>query len=326
MWKVALTNPIAATALDLLRTRAEVRIAPTPTPHDILRTAENCDGIVVRAQLPDGIFEHCPALRAAVRHGVGVDFIPIEQATAHGVQVANVPGVNADSVAQHATMLMLGLARRGFAVVDTLRREGWDAARSLGAGAREVQGCCVGIVGFGNVGRRLGRLWHTAFGARVLVSTEGPVDEPWAMAVSLDELAAACDFLVLCCPLTPATRGLVDERLLGRMASDAFLVNVARGGVVQEAALLQALRERRIAGAALDVYPSHPLPADSPWLGLDNVICTPHCAGLSSAALEHMGRGAVEELFRILDGHAPLHPINHVPAGARRGASQEKTS
>ena len=311
MYKVALTNPIADGALALLRERAQVRVAATPTPADILRVADGADAIIVRAQLPDDVFARCPTLRAAVRHGTGVDFIPLEQAAAHGVKVANVPGVNAASVAEHATMLMLGLARGGLTVVRQLREQGWDTARSHAGQAREVQGCTVGVIGFGNVGQRIGRLWHAAFGARILAYSPGAGAMPaWAQAATLGELAAASDFVVLCCPLTPQTRGMVDATFLETMRPGAFVVNVARGGVVDEAALLAALRSGRLGGAALDVYPEHPLPAHSPLLAMDNVICTPHCAGISATSLEAMGRGAVEEVLRILDGGAPLNPVN----------------
>jgi D-3-phosphoglycerate dehydrogenase / 2-oxoglutarate reductase len=324
MYTVALTNPIAEPALALLREHAQVRLAASPTPADILRAAEGSDAIIVRAQLPDGIFARCRTLRAAVRHGTGVDFIPLEEATAHGVVVANVPGVNAGSVAEHATLLMLGLARGGFAVAQMLQRDGWDAARHHAAQAREVQGCTVGIVGFGNVGRRIAALWHAAFGAHVLAySPSGTALPPWAQAAPLAALARASDFVVLCCPLTPQTRGMVDAEFLAAMRPGAFLVNVARGGVVDEAALLQALRSGAIAGAALDVYPAHPLPAESPLLRMPNVICTPHCAGISATSLEAMGRGAVQEVLRVLDGGEPLHPVNTVPTDRRRAATPE---
>lgn len=324
MFKVALTNPIADSALALLRTRAEVRLAAAPTPAAILDAAHDCDAVIVRAQLPEDIFRRCPRLRAAVRHGTGVDFIPLEEATVHGVVVANVPGVNAGAVAEHATLLMLGLARRGFAVVDRLRRDNWDAARAHAGNAMEVQGCTVGIVGFGNVGQRLGALWHSAFGARILACSPGNGVLPqWAAPCTLQALAHQADFVVLCCPLNEQTRGLVDGNFLAAMQPHASLVNVARGGVVDEAALLQALRSGRIAGAALDVYPAHPLPAASPFLALDNVICTPHCAGISATSLEAMGRGAVEEVLRVLDGQAPRHPVNQVPAARRRIATIE---
>lgn len=319
MFKVALTNPIAEPALARLRERAEVRLAASPNPADILAVAQDCDAIIVRAQLPDGIFSRCRALRAAVRHGTGVDFIPLDEATANGVVVANVPGVNAGSVVEHATMLMLALARRGFSVVDKLRRDRWDTARAEAGGAREVQGCTVGIVGFGTVGQRIGALWHAAFGARILAYSPGIAALPaWAVSCGLRELAGAADFVVLCCPLTPETRGMIDAGFLATMRPQAYLVNVARGAIVDESALLQALRAGRIAGAGLDVYPAHPLPAASPLLEMDNVICTPHCAGISTASLEAMGHGAVQEVLRILDGDEPLHPVNRVPAASRR--------
>lgn len=321
MYRVLLTNPIHPRAEAMLREHAEVVLAASPTPSAIFEAADGCDGIIVRAQLPDGIFESHRSLRAAVRHGTGVDFIPIPEATRQGVVVANVPGVNATSVAEHATLAMLGLARRGFRIVEMHRQQGWSAARDLASQALEVHGCTVGIVGFGSVGRKIAAIWQGGFGARILVHSPQPGDLPSAARLcSLEELASAADFVVLACPLTDETRGLVDERFLARMKPEACLINVARGPLVVQSALIQALREGRIAGAALDVYETHPLDPASPLLTMPQVVATPHCAGISAASMEAMGVGAVKELLRVLRGAEPVSFINPEVRSRRRGA------
>lgn len=318
MHKILLTNPIHPEAQAKLRGHAQVVLAPQPTPDAILEASAGCDGIIVRAQLPDGIFEARPRLRAAIRHGTGVDFIPIPEATRCGVVVANVPGVNAVSVAEHATAMMLGLARRSFRVVEMLRSVAWNPARELASEARELHGSTVGIIGYGSVGRRLAAIWQGGFGADVLAYTHGPIDDPGVEGCSLNELLCRSDFVVLACPLTNETRGMVDAAFLARMKRSAFLVNVARGPIVQQQALVQALTQNAIAGAGLDVYEAHPLEPDSPLLSMPQVVATPHCAGISAASLRAMGLGAVEELLCVLVGGTPRSFINPEVASRRR--------
>lgn len=323
MYKVLLTNPIHPEALGLLKRHAEVVLAAAPAPGAIFDASAGCDGIIVRAQLPDGLFVRRPSLRVAVRHGTGIDFIPIDEATAQGVVVANVPGVNAGSVAEHATMLMLSLARRSCRVVELLKQGNWESARDLASSASEVHGCTIGVIGLGNIGQRIAAVWGGGFGARVLAYAPVPIDPTSGVqSCSMDELLRTSDFVVLACPLTDATRRMVNAAFLAKMKRRAFLINVARGPIVDQAALLAALREGTIAGAGLDVYETHPLDAGSPLLALPNVIATPHCAGISEPSFRAIGLGAVDALLQGLQGQWPANVVNpQVKGHTRKGTT-----
>lgn len=312
---VSLTHDIDAQAKQLLREHgARLVLADTPTPQAIEACCADSDAVIVRAQLPDGLFERHPRLRAAVRHGVGVDFIPLPEATRCGVAVANVPGSNAQSVAEHALSALLLLARRTHEIAATLREGLWDAAREHALQGRELAGSTLGIVGYGHVGRRLAAICHHGLGMRVLAcapdytdcSTSDGVAEP----KTLGQLQEASDFIVLACPLTEETRGLVDSDFIARLKHTACLVNVARGPIVDEAALAQALRSGRLAGAAIDVYHRHPFDDHSSLWGIDGLLATPHCAGITASSMRAMGIGAAEEVLRILRGEPPRHFVN----------------
>jgi len=234
--------------------------------------------------------------------------IPIPQATAAGVLVANLPGANAQSVAEYVLFALLALSRRFRAIDGDLRAHGWAAGRAHADSAQEIAGRTIGIVGPGAVGRAIRDL-ATAFGLRVLASGRQSVPlgfEPRPLAA----LLAESDFVVLCCPLTDATRNLIGAAELARMQPHAVLINVARGAVVDEAALVAALRTGKISGAALDVFATQPLPPDHALFGLPNVLLTPHLAGITEASMRRMGLGAVAEVVRVLAGEAPRHLVN----------------
>jgi len=188
---------------------------------------------VVRAQLPDDIFDAAASLIGAVRHGAGVDMIPIAAATARGVLVANVPGVNANTVAEHVLRSILQLARHTAPMTLRLRERsaGWAKARAFADAGFELAGRTLGLVGFGHVGREIARLCGTGLSMTVLAHTRSPLapDEMRARRMPLPELLAQSDFVVLACPLTDETRGLIGAAELALMKRGAYLVNVARG-------------------------------------------------------------------------------------------------
>ncbi len=286
-------------------------IASAPDKDTLLAEGRGADIIIVRAPLPAALFDDPPRLRAAIRHGAGLDMIPVEAATQAGVLVANVPGVNARTVAEYVIMASTMLLRRMPAVDRDLRRYGWQAGRAHADRGRELSGRCLGIVGVGNIGRALAQIAQDGFGMDVIASTRRPDALPEGVrAVSLDALAEEADIVVLCCPLTPETRGLVSRNRIFRMRPDAVLINVSRGPVVDEDALVEALRAGRIGGAALDVFTTQPLPADHPLLELDNVVLTPHMAGITEESMLRMGTGAAEEAVRVLSGGLPLNFCN----------------
>ena len=318
---VALTDPIDPAGEAVLRGAGhEVELAAPGGLDALLARAE---AVVVRRQLPEDLCARAPRLLAAVRQGVGVDMIPIPDCTAHGVLVANVPGANADSVAEFAIAQMLAIARRAETMHNALLAEGWDRARARTSAAFELRGRTLGIVGVGAVGRRLAEIAGTGFRMRVLGHRRDRSAMPAGVDYApLDRLFAESDFVVLACPLTEETRGLVSAPLLAQMKPSAWLLNLARGAVVEEGALLAALREGRIGGAALDVYAVQPLAPDHPLRALPNVLLTPHAAGLSREAVLRMSTGAAEEVVRILGGEPPRSFVNPEAWEASRARRQ----
>jgi D-3-phosphoglycerate dehydrogenase len=308
---VMLTNAIHVDAERRLAGRVEVRIASATDAGTLRREAAVADGLIVRAQLPDDIFDDPCRLRGVVRHGAGFDMIPIERATAAGIPVANCPGVNAVTVAQYAIAQILNLARRLPGITARLKTGDWHGARALADEAEDLTGQCIGIVGMGAIGSEIARLAREGLRMRVLghqrrLDRVGPVAEP----VPLETLLSQSDFVVLACPLTEQTRGLIDAARIASMKPSAFLVNVSRGAVVEQRALTAALREKRIAGAALDVFETQPLPLGSELLALDSVIATPHLAGITKQSMRRMSELAVDQILQMLDGEAPSHLVN----------------
>lgn len=307
---VLLTNPIAPAVAAELAPRFALRLAPATDAATLCALAREARYIVVRAPLPPALFDAAPRLRAVVRHGAGLDMIPVDVASRHGVAVANVPGANAQSVAEYAVAQMLALARRLPAIGATLHREGWPAARALADGAGELQGKTLVVVGLGAIGQALARICSLGFGMRTIGVRRQSAPGGEIPQMALDEALPLADYLVLACPLTPETRGLLDARRLGLLPHGARLVNVARGPVVDEAALLHALQSGRLAGAALDVFATQPLAPDAPLLQLPQVLATPHLAGLTDEAMARMSRGVAEQLVQMEQGQLPRHWIN----------------
>jgi len=309
--RVLLSDSIAPAGEELLRSGAEIVRAPDSAPATLRRLAGDVDGVITRSKLPDDLFEAAPRLRGVVVHGTGTDLVPVQSATAHGVMIANLPGINAQSAAEYCAMAMLMLARRILPITASLRTSTWDEARRLGADARELTGMTLGIVGVGAIGGRLARIARHGFGMKVLGYQRRLDRVPAeASAVSLDDLLAQSDFVVLACPLTPQTRYLINARTIGLMKQAAWLINVGRGPVVQEEALVEALRGKRIAGAMLDVYEHYRLEPGHALFSLANVILTPHLAAVTQEARARAGVAAADEMLRILRGERPRNLVN----------------
>jgi D-3-phosphoglycerate dehydrogenase len=293
------------------------------TPHARLITAADTEGatlraaaaeaagIIVRAKLPDDIVDHAPRLKGMVRHGVGIDFIPVKAATARGVAVANLPGSNTRAVAEYCMAALLSLRRPLLRMDQLMRSDGWPAARALSDGFAEIGGTVLGILGVGTIGSRVAEIARIGFGMKVLgTSRRRGVMPAGVEEVSLDDLFARSDAIVISCALTDETRGIVSARLIGRMQPHAVLINVSRGAVLDTAALVAALKADRIGGAALDVFDVQPLPRDSELLACQNVLLTPHSAALTASSSRAMAVGAAEEMLRILRGERPINLVN----------------
>jgi D-3-phosphoglycerate dehydrogenase len=301
-------HPDVTRALQVL---GPYRVASAPTPQAIIAESAGADMIVVRAPIPFGLIARNAGLRALIRHGAGLDMIPIPEATAAGVLVANVPGANAQTVAEHVVWTALALLRRHPQVNRDLRDKGWTAGRAHADHGRDLSGRVMGILGMGNIGQALARIATHGFGMTVLCHTRSPAHVPKGIiAVSFAELLQRADVLALCAPLTDQTRGMVDAAALARMRPGAILINVARGPLVVEAALVDALQRGHLGGAALDVFDAQPLPEGHPFLALPNVILTPHMAGITEDSMLRMGQGVVAEIQRLVAGGLPENLIN----------------
>jgi D-3-phosphoglycerate dehydrogenase len=305
------THALHPRAAKLLDGAAELRIASALDGATLLKESRDVDVVIVRAVLPPEMFAGSHTIRAAIRHGAGLDMIPVETATAAGVLVANLPGANARSVGEHAIFTALALLRQFRAIERDLRAGGWFAGREHANAARELAGRTVGIVGMGAIGREVAAIGHHGFGLTVLgASRSGSGFPDYVRPVPVDVLVAKSDIVVLACPLTADTIGLISRQRIASMRPGSILVNVSRGPVIDDEALIEALREGRIGGAALDVFTKQPLAPDHPYLSFGNVIVTPHLAGITEESMMRMGVGAAEEALRVLGGELPLNLRN----------------
>lgn len=309
--KVLLVDPIDPSGVDLLRKSTEVVLCKESSMDGIRRDARDADAIITRSRLPDDFFDFAKNIKAVMIHGTGLDLVPLKAASERGIPVANIPGGNAQSVAEYCVMAMLVLGRNFSEIDISMRVKPWDETRALGAKAHEIFGMTAGIVGVGAIGGRVAKICRNGFGMRVL-GNQRRLDRLPAEAEpsALDSLVAESDFVVVTCPLTPETHHLFNRKMLSRMKSTAWLVNVGRGAVVEEAALIEALQEKRIAGAMLDVYEHYRLEPGHPLLCLENAVLTPHLSGMTQESRKRMGTAAAEDTLRMLAGERPKNFVN----------------
>jgi D-3-phosphoglycerate dehydrogenase len=313
--KVLCTLPMDPAGDALVAPVADIAVCPDSSADAVRKLVGDADVLVVRSQLPADLLDRPHRLLGIVRHGTGLDLIPVEAATKQAVIVANVPGVNAEAVAEYCIGSLLALARQLHAMDRDLHGRSWNEARKRSELTFELRGRTLGVVGVGDIGRRVAEIAHHGFGMRVLGHQRRREAMPaFVEYADLDTLFAASDAVSLNCPLTPETRHLLDEKRLRGMKPHALIVNAARGPVIDEEALAKVLAEGKIGGAALDVYGAQPLAKDfpkaHPFLGLPNVLLTPHVAGLTQEASRRMGEGAGQEVLRILAGERPRNYCN----------------
>ncbi|HWE12754.1 MAG TPA: D-glycerate dehydrogenase [Solirubrobacteraceae bacterium] len=307
MARCFVTRDLPGPALDHLRQRHEVDVWPErlPPPYDELRRrTADAEGLLslLTDRVDADLITGSPRLRAIANYAVGYDNIDLKAATARGIAVGNTPDVLTDATADLAFALLLAAARRLPQATASVT-EGdwltWEPGRHLGY---DVHGATLGIIGLGRIGRAVAR---RAEGFAMTVVHTGSGN-----GVPLVELLERSDFVSIHCPLTTETRHLIDAAALQRMRPTAILINTARGPIVDQAALVNALREYRIAGAALDVTDPEPLPADDPLLTTPNVIVVPHIGSATHSARERMAQLAVENLIAALDGQPMPHAVN----------------
>jgi len=273
-----------------------------------VRRIGDAQAILLGWDLPAEVMLAAPALELVVFTGIGAArFVDLPRAAANGITVCNCPGYSDNTVAEHALTLLLAAARHVPRLDADLRAGRWNQS-STGA---ELRGRKVGIVGFGGIGRRFAAL-AKAIGMEVMVWTRNPNPDRARAAgiefVPLDRLLAECDAVSLHLAGTPETEGMIDAAAIARMKPGALFVNTARGELVDEAALVEALRKGRIRAAGIDVYREEPLPASHPFLGLDNVVLSPHVAYNTPEAAVALHDIAVECLVRYFAGD-PIHVV-----------------
>jgi D-3-phosphoglycerate dehydrogenase len=309
---------------DILRARPDVRLdrlendSPDEVSAPILAAAHAYqigaarDELAKHFHVDHDLLPRAPNLLIVSSNGAGFDPVDVEACTAAGVLVVNQSGGNANSVAEHALGMLLTLSKRILEADRALRREA-NVNRNALMGT-EAQGKTIGIVGLGNVGRRIAELCRGLLGMKVLAYdpylTATEMTARGGDKVELDELLRRSDYVSISCPLTKDNRGMIGAREFTLMQPHAYFITTARGFIHDEAALTEALRNKRIAGAGLDVWAKEPPPPDHPLLQFDNVLASPHTAGVTKEARINMGRIAAEQLLDALDGKRPPRLIN----------------
>lgn len=304
MARILVTEPVHPAALDLLAGHELVR-GWELAPEAAAAALETAEAVIVRtAPLDAAALARARHLGVIAKHGVGVDNIALDAAAARGIRVANTPRANSRSVAEHTLALMLALAR----------------GLPAGGGAVELAGRGVLVVGYGRVGRLVAGLC-AALGMRVCVHSPGlagpATAEGHAVAPDLRAALPGAEVLTLHCPLTPASRGMIGAAEIARLPAGAFVINTARGGLIDEAALAAAALAGRLGGIGLDVFAAEPLAADSPLRRVANAVLTPHRGAMSAEAFRRMGEEAARNVLDALAGR--LRPEVVVVAG-RGGA------
>jgi len=309
---------------DILRARPDVRLdrleneSPDEISAPILSAAHAYQVGAARDELArhfhvdQDLLRRAPNLLIVSSNGAGYDPVDVEACSEAGVLVVNQSGGNAHSVAEHALGMLLTLSKRILEADRAMRREA-NVSRNALIGT-EAHGKTIGIVGLGNVGRRIAALCEGLLGMKVLAYdpylTAGEMTARGGEKVELDELLSRSDYVSVSCPLTRESRGMIGAREFALMQPHAYFITTARGFIHDEAALLEALRNRLIAGAGLDVWAKEPPPPDHPLLKFDNVLASPHTAGVTREARANMGRIAAEQILDALDGLRPPRIIN----------------
>jgi D-3-phosphoglycerate dehydrogenase / 2-oxoglutarate reductase len=295
----------------LKRVDAEVRQAKSASAEDILAIAREADGILVTyAKLPGELLRQLKKCKVIGRFGLGVDNIDVAAAKELGITVTYVPDYCLREVSDHAMTLLLSLARK-IPLSNKLVQAGrWEMPAVVPI--HRLEGQVLGLIGLGGIPRSMVPKAQ-AFGFKVIANDPFLPKEMFAKlnveSVSLDDLYARADAISVHAPLMPATRGLVNAAAFAKMKKGVLIVNTARGPLIDEAALLAALDSGKVGGAALDVVTTEPLPKDSPLLGRDNVILTPHTGFYSIQALEELQTKCATDVAHVLSGEQPVYPV-----------------
>lgn len=314
---VLLPQPIEPEAIALLENEnCAITTAPDPKPETVLPLIKAAHGLILRTgiAITSDLLAAAENLLVIARTGGGLDNVDVAAASEKGIIVTSNLGVNTISVAEHVLSMMLALSKRLYFMDRAVRRGNFGIRyQNL---PRDINGKTIGLLGFGRIGSKIGQICRQTFDMQVLaydpfLSTETKSElSPAVKFVELAELLSSADFISIHVPLTEQTRHLVGGPEISLMKPDAILINASRGGVVNEAALCEALQNDRIAGAGLDVFSQEPVPEDHPLLKMENVVLTPHSAALTSECVIRMATEAARCVLDVFAGREPANVAN----------------
>jgi len=307
-YRVLLYEDMHQAGKQLLVEKCDLVFADSLEEDRLIELVKDIDALIIRANgaVTGRLMDAAPNLRVIGRHGVGLDAIDLAAAKERGIRVCNTPIANVESVAEQAVGLMLAVSKQ-IARADKATRQGRWQVRYEYIG-QEMLGRTLGLVGMGRIGGRVAEICHLGFNMPVIyhdmVQYPEAEEKLAARRLPMHDVLGQADYVSVHVPLLPATRGLIGQEQLALMKQGAILINTARGQIVDEAALLEALRSGRLAGAGLDVLAVEPAPADNPLFELENVVITPHMSAHTDDALRAMSLVA-EDVLRVLEGEEP---------------------
>jgi D-3-phosphoglycerate dehydrogenase len=324
MQKILLSEKIHEMGMNFLKKDAEIIVADNVEKETLVAAVKGMDAMIVRSsKIYNEIIDTADKLRVIGRHGIGVDNIDVDYATSKGIAVVNTPLSNVNSVAEHVIALMMALSKKLF-VADKAMREGKTSVKdrslpglcqSLGLGGVELTGKTLGVAGYGKIGSLTAQKCMKAFDMKILVydppvykQFELPEEAQWAE--TLNEILKNSDYITLNVPLSTSTKNMIGEAQFKMMKPSAFIVNCARGGIIDEEALYRALKGNWIAGAAIDVFAQEPPKRDLPLFELDNIIVTPHAAAMTEESLQRMAMEVAQGVLKVLTGEIPHNLVN----------------
>ena len=311
-FKVLLYEPMHEEGIKLLEEKCDVVFPDSLEEEHLIRRARDADAIIIRAKgaVTKNLIDSASRLKVIGRHGVGLENIDLMAAKERGIEVVYTPVANTQSVAEQFVALTLVLAKQLRVADMALRAGNWNARYELLG--KELQGKTLGVVGFGRIGKQTARICRNGFGMSVLyydvidfLEAEQELD---AKRVDLKHLFSQADFISINLPLLPQTRGIVSADLLKLMKPTAFLVNMARGPVWNEADVITALKENWIAGVGSDVYEVEPASADNPLFTMDNFVGSPHMAAHTEEGMTRMSMVS-RDILAVLEGRKPEFPV-----------------
>lgn len=313
--KVLVTEPINEKGIELLKEHGfEVVMGTGIEKETLLKEAADCDGILTRnAHLTGEIMDHCPKLKVISMHGVGVDCIEVGEATKRNIQVTNAARSNQGAVAEYTIGLILMLAKHSVNYNNGLKVGNMEIRKTIG---QNVSGKTLGIIGMGNIGTQVAKMAHYGLNMNVIgynrhIERDEKIDY-CILTNDMKKVISSADYLSLHLPGNASTKHMIGKEQLSWMKESAYLINTGRGEVIDEKELIRVLQEKKIKGAALDVFEGNLPKMDNPLLSMDNVIVTPHTAAFTIEALEKMAYQAALGVVEVLEGKPVTFPVNQL--------------